>query len=214
MALPRLLANLLLLSIEAALRRGDLPFFPPSGFSIHHELFPVPSFWMRIKRLCSERLCLMEFWKGRKVNHLNVTGTSIRLVIHPSTYFLCSALGVQQMLAVFYAIKTKLSFSLGKKKTWNDQLQSKQVVILLGWVSLQGRLFCKLFIHWWEMEGKQFSQQQNWKHIALCRLEIWTQKAMRRRLLQCHQCYLKLLVGSQRFAIMWGFVLRASKVFK
>lgn len=66
-ALPLLLVNLLLLSMEAALRRGDLPLFPPSGFSIHHELFPVPSFWTRIKRLCSDRLCLMEFWKrGRK----------------------------------------------------------------------------------------------------------------------------------------------------
>lgn len=49
--------------MDAALRRGDLPFFPPSGFSIHHELFPVPSFWTRTKRLCSDRLCLMEFWK-------------------------------------------------------------------------------------------------------------------------------------------------------
>lgn len=60
-ARPRLLVNLLLLSIEAALRRGDLPFLPPSGFSIHHELFPVPSFCTRTKRLCSDRLCLMEF---------------------------------------------------------------------------------------------------------------------------------------------------------
>ena len=69
-ALPLLLANLLLLSMEAALRRGDFPFFPPSGFSIHQELFPVPSFCMRTKRLCRERLCLMEFWIGQKVNHL------------------------------------------------------------------------------------------------------------------------------------------------
>lgn len=67
-ARPRLLVNLLLLSIEAALRRGDLPFLPPSGFSIHHELFPVPSFCTRTKRLCSDRLCLMEFCRrgGRK----------------------------------------------------------------------------------------------------------------------------------------------------
>lgn len=43
-ALPLLLLNLLLLSIEAALRRGDFPLFPPSGFNIHQELFPVPSF--------------------------------------------------------------------------------------------------------------------------------------------------------------------------
>lgn len=66
MARPLLLASLLLLSMEAALRRGDFPFFPPSGFSIHQELFPVPSFWMRTKRLCSDRLCLMEFCAGRK----------------------------------------------------------------------------------------------------------------------------------------------------
>lgn len=62
MALPLLLACLLLLSMEAARRRGDFPFFPPSGFSIHQELFPVPSFCMRTKRLCRERLCLIEFW--------------------------------------------------------------------------------------------------------------------------------------------------------
>lgn len=55
-ARPRLLVNLLLLSMEAALRRGDLPLFPPSGFSIHHELFPVPSFCTRTKRLCRDRL--------------------------------------------------------------------------------------------------------------------------------------------------------------
>lgn len=64
-ALPLLLTNLLLLSMEAALRRGDFPFFPPSGFSIHQELFPVPSFWMRTKRLCKDRLCLMEFCAGK-----------------------------------------------------------------------------------------------------------------------------------------------------
>lgn len=65
-ALPLLLVNLLLLSMEAALRRGDLPLFPPSGFNIHHELFPVPSFWTRTKRLCSDRLCLMEFCRWKK----------------------------------------------------------------------------------------------------------------------------------------------------
>lgn len=52
--------------MEAALRRGDFPFFPPSGFSIHQELFPVPSFCMRTKRLCRDRLCLMEFCVGKK----------------------------------------------------------------------------------------------------------------------------------------------------
>lgn len=66
-ARPRLLVNLLLLSMEAARRRGDLPLFPPSGFSIHHELLPVPSFWTRMKRLCSDRLCLMEFWRWKGV---------------------------------------------------------------------------------------------------------------------------------------------------
>ena len=41
-----------------------MPLLPPSGFSIHQELLPVPSFCMRMKRLCSDRLCLMEFWTG------------------------------------------------------------------------------------------------------------------------------------------------------
>lgn len=52
--------------MEAALRLGDLPLFPPSGFSIHHELFPVPSFCTRTKRLCRDRLCLMEFWRKER----------------------------------------------------------------------------------------------------------------------------------------------------
>lgn len=65
-ARPRLFVNLLLLSMEVALRRGDLPLFPPSGFSIHHELFPVPSFWTRMKRLCKDRLCLIEFWQRER----------------------------------------------------------------------------------------------------------------------------------------------------
>ena len=68
-ALPRLLLNLLLLSMEAARRRGDLPLLPPSGFSIHQELLPVPSFCTRTKRLCRDRLCLMEFcrWTEREM---------------------------------------------------------------------------------------------------------------------------------------------------
>lgn len=53
------------LSMEAARRRGPFPIFPPSGFSIHQELFPVPSFWTRMKRLCRDRLCLIEFWTDR-----------------------------------------------------------------------------------------------------------------------------------------------------
>lgn len=32
-----------------------------SGFNIHHDDLPVPSFWTRMKRLCRERLCRMEF---------------------------------------------------------------------------------------------------------------------------------------------------------
>lgn len=60
-ARPLLLANLPVLSMEAARRRGDFPLLPPSGFSIHHELFPVPSFCTRTKRLCRERLCRIEF---------------------------------------------------------------------------------------------------------------------------------------------------------
>lgn len=60
-ARPLLLANLLLLSIEAARRRGDLPLLPPSGLSIHQELLPVPSFCTRINLLCRDRLCLIEF---------------------------------------------------------------------------------------------------------------------------------------------------------
>lgn len=55
------LVYLLLLSMETARRRGALPPFPPSGLIIHQELFPVPSFWTRMKRLWRERLCRMEF---------------------------------------------------------------------------------------------------------------------------------------------------------
>lgn len=47
-------------SIEAALRRTDLPGFA-SGFSIHQDDLPVPSFCTRMNRLCSDRLCLIEF---------------------------------------------------------------------------------------------------------------------------------------------------------
>lgn len=60
------LMYLLLLSMETARRRGAFPPLPPSGLIIHQELFPVPSFWTRMKRLCRERLCRMEFWKEKK----------------------------------------------------------------------------------------------------------------------------------------------------
>lgn len=65
-ARPLLLENLLLLSMDAALRRGDLPLLPPSGLSIHQELFPVPSFCTRINRLCRDRLCLIEFYRRER----------------------------------------------------------------------------------------------------------------------------------------------------
>jgi hypothetical protein len=62
-ARPRLLVYLLLLSMETARRRGAFPLFPPSGLMIHQELFPVPSFWTRMNRLCSDRLCRIEFFQ-------------------------------------------------------------------------------------------------------------------------------------------------------
>lgn len=62
-ALPLLLANLLLLSMDAARLLGDLPLFPPSGLSIHQELFPVPSFCTLMNLLCRDRLWRIEFWK-------------------------------------------------------------------------------------------------------------------------------------------------------
>ncbi|KAG7274893.1 hypothetical protein CRUP_014678 [Coryphaenoides rupestris] len=54
-ARPRaVLWYLLLLSMETARRRGALPPLPPSGLIIHQELFPVPSFCTRMKRLCRD----------------------------------------------------------------------------------------------------------------------------------------------------------------
>lgn len=63
---PLLFKYLVLLSMETALRRGAFPIFPPSGFSIHQELFPVPSFCTRMKRVWRDRLCRMEFCRERK----------------------------------------------------------------------------------------------------------------------------------------------------
>lgn len=60
------LISLLLLSMDTARRRGALPLFPTSGFTIHQELFPVPSLCTRMKRLWRERLCRMEFWRQRR----------------------------------------------------------------------------------------------------------------------------------------------------
>lgn len=53
-------------SMETARRRGPLPILPPSGFSIHQELLPVPSFWTRMKRVCRDRLCRIEFCRRIK----------------------------------------------------------------------------------------------------------------------------------------------------
>ena len=39
--------------------------FGASGLSIHQLDLPAPSFWTRTKRLCSERLCRMEFCRSR-----------------------------------------------------------------------------------------------------------------------------------------------------
>lgn len=58
---PLLFRYLVLLSMETARRRGALPILPPSGFSIHQELLPVPSFCTLIKRVWRDRLCRMEF---------------------------------------------------------------------------------------------------------------------------------------------------------
>jgi hypothetical protein len=64
LTLPRRFSNLDV-SIDAALLRTDLPGFA-SGFSIHQEDLPVPSFWTRIKRLCKDKLCLIEFCKDNE----------------------------------------------------------------------------------------------------------------------------------------------------
>lgn len=65
-ALPLTFASLLLLSMEAALLLGAFPLLPPSGLSIHQELFPVASLWTLINLLCRDRLCRIEFWKKKR----------------------------------------------------------------------------------------------------------------------------------------------------
>ena len=50
-------------SIVPARLRGT--FEMASAFTIHHELLPVPSFCTRMKRLCSDKLCLMEFYHNK-----------------------------------------------------------------------------------------------------------------------------------------------------
>lgn len=63
---PLVFRYLVPLSIEAARRRGPLPIFPPSGFSIHHELLPVPSFCTRMNRVCRDRLWRIEFCRDKQ----------------------------------------------------------------------------------------------------------------------------------------------------
>ena len=58
--LPRFFSNLLV-SIDVARLLAAFPGFA-SGFNIHQEDFPVPSFWTRMKRLCSDRLWRIEFY--------------------------------------------------------------------------------------------------------------------------------------------------------
>lgn len=68
---PRRFSNLLV-SMEAARLLTDLPGFA-SGLIIHHDDFPVPSFCTRMKRLCSDRLCRIEFckkWKNILENYV------------------------------------------------------------------------------------------------------------------------------------------------
>lgn len=48
---------------RSRVRLGFLPGFA-SGLMTHHELFPAPSFWIRMKRECSDRLWRIEFWKN------------------------------------------------------------------------------------------------------------------------------------------------------
>jgi len=50
-------------SIVPARFRGS--FEAASGFTIHHELLPVPSFCTRINRLCRDRLCRIEFYNQK-----------------------------------------------------------------------------------------------------------------------------------------------------
>jgi hypothetical protein len=52
-------------SIDVARLLALFPGFA-SGLIIHHDDLPVPSFCTRTNRLCSDRLCLIEFWKIKK----------------------------------------------------------------------------------------------------------------------------------------------------
>lgn len=72
---PRLFSNLLV-SMDAARLLTDLPGLA-SGLIIHHEDFPVPSFWTLMKRLWRERLCRMEFWKRREDHMKALLRTSL-----------------------------------------------------------------------------------------------------------------------------------------
>lgn len=61
LALMRLFRSLLLLSMDAARRRGAFPVFPPSGLSIHQELLPVDSLCTLKNLLWSDKLWRIEF---------------------------------------------------------------------------------------------------------------------------------------------------------
>lgn len=63
---PRFLSNFeFVVSMLDALLLDDLPGLA-SGLIIHQELFPVPSFWTRTKRLCRDKLCRIEFCRGNQ----------------------------------------------------------------------------------------------------------------------------------------------------
>lgn len=62
MILKRLNVTLELFSnVAERCLRGFRPGFA-SGLITHQELFPAPSFCIRIKRLCSDKLCRIEFY--------------------------------------------------------------------------------------------------------------------------------------------------------
>ena len=65
--------------MDVALRRADLPGLA-SGLIIHHEDLPVPSFWTRMKRLCSDKLCRIEFCQKFKKKQINEKFNGIRRV--------------------------------------------------------------------------------------------------------------------------------------
>lgn len=148
-ALPLLLVNLLLLSMDAALRRGDLPLFPPSGFSIHHELFPVPSFWTRIKRLCSDRLCLMEFCRRErnKLGEEQQTNREICLPFSPKHLRSALACKCKSICAGGSLLKTPLPWQLTYRGERGDFKVTQQLnVTCTNTQKMSIRLPCEQYI--------------------------------------------------------------------